>query len=225
VERVAALRWGILTHVPDRKHLPARLLQLAVGLLLYGFSIAIYVRSELGLDPWDVFHQGIADHTGISFGMVVVLVGVIVLALWLPLRARPGIGTIANVLAVGTVADLVLAHVGSPHDLGGRIAMLVAAVAGNAIATGLYIGSGLGAGPRDGLTVAVVARTGWSIRVTRTAVEVAVLAAGVGLGGTIGIGTLLYAVAIGPLTHLTIPFFSRDRRLHERARVAACAAS
>lgn len=211
--------------MPDRTHLPARLLQLAAGLLLYGLSIAIYVRSELGLDPWDVFHQGISDHTGISFGMVVVLLGAVVLALWLPLRARPGIGTIANVLVVGSVADVVLAHLGSPHGLGGRIAMLVGAVAGNAVATGLYIGSGLGAGPRDGLTLAVVARTGWSIRATRTAVEIAVLGAGFALGGTIGVGTLLYAVAIGPLTHLTIPLFSRDRRQAERAPLAACATS
>jgi uncharacterized membrane protein YczE len=209
----------------DGRHLPARLLQLAVGLLLYGLSIAVYVRSELGLDPWDVFHQGVSDHTGISFGMVVVLLGGVVLALWLPLRARPGIGTIANVIVVGSVADVVLAHVGSPHDLGPRIAMLGFAVVGNAIATGLYIGSGLGAGPRDGLTVALVARTGWSIRATRTAIEVAVLAVGIALGGTIGVGTLLYAVAIGPLTHLTIPFFSRDLRAAEASRVPACISS
>ncbi len=205
--------------------LPTRLVQLAAGLVLYGVSIAVYVRSELGLDPWDVFHQGIAERTGISFGMIVVLIGLVVLSLWLPLRTRPGIGTVANVLVVGTVADVALGQFGSPHGLAPRVIMLVAAIIGNGVATGLYIGSGLGAGPRDGLTVAVVARTGWSIRRTRTVVEILVLAIGFALGGTVGVGTLLYAVAIGPLMHVTVPLFSRDRRGPEPAALAACATS
>jgi uncharacterized membrane protein YczE len=206
-------------------HLPTRLLQLALGLVLYGLSIAVYVRSELGLDPWDVFHQGIAERTGVSFGMVVVGIGALVLGLWLPLRARPGIGTVANVIVVGSVADLALAQIGSPHDLVGRTGMLVGAVVGNAVATGLYIGSGLGAGPRDGLTMAIVARTNLTIRRTRTVIEVLVLLVGMALGGTFGVGTLLYALTIGPLTHITIPLLSRDRPEAERAPLAACATS
>lgn len=191
--------------------MPGRLVQLLAGLLLYGVSIAIYVRAGLGLDPWDVFHQGLARHTGVSFGVMIVIVSVIVLGLWIPLRARLGIGTIANAILVGVFADLALGYIGTPHGLATRLPLLVAAVVGNGIATGLYIGSGLGAGPRDGLTMALVARFGWPIRWTRMAIELGVLAIGIALGGTFGVGTVLYALMIGPLMHMTVPLFSRKR--------------
>lgn len=182
-----------------------RLLQLFLGLALYGVSLAMMVRADLGLDPWDVFHQGVARRTGLSFGTVVIATGAAVLLLWVPLRQRPGVGTVSNVVVLGLVVDLVLAVLDTPASLLGRAALLAGGIALNALATAAYLGAGLGPGPRDGLMTGLVRRTGGSVRVLRTAIEVAVLAIGWAFGGTVGVGTVLYAVAIGPLVHPLLP--------------------
>jgi uncharacterized membrane protein YczE len=171
-------------------------------------SIALLVRADLGLDPWDVLHQGLSRQTGISIGRWTIVVGALVLALWIPLRQRPGIGTVCNVLLVGLVMDAVLAVCPQPDRLDVRGALLVAGVVLNGVATGAYIGAGLGPGPRDGLMTGLAAR-GLSIRAARTGIEVTVLAAGWILGGTVGIGTVLYAVSIGPVVHVLLPLFTR----------------
>ncbi|MFI6519635.1 YitT family protein [Spirillospora sp. NPDC050679] len=181
-----------------------RLVQLYVGLALYGLGIALQVASTLGNDPWDVFHQGLSRQFGLSIGAWIIIAGALVMLLWIPLRQRPGIGTISNVLAVGLFADLFLWLLPEPEQLAVRWTYLVAAILVGGFATGCYIGAGLGAGPRDGLMTGLAAR-GHSIRVVRTGIEVAVLVVGWLLGGTVGIGTLLYAVAIGPLAHVFIP--------------------
>jgi uncharacterized membrane protein YczE len=186
---------------------PRRLVQLLAGLLLFGLSIALLVRARLGLDSWDVLHQGLAQRTGLPLGWVINGVGLIVLAAWLPLRQRPGYGTIANVVLVGLATQGALAVLPSPSPLLARWAMLIGAILVNAVATGLYIGAGLGPGPRDGLMTGLAAR-GYSIRRARTTIEVGVLVTGWLLGGAVGIGTLLYALTIGPLVHLLLPLFS-----------------
>jgi len=185
-----------------------RLVQLYLGLILYGGSASLMVLARLGLNPWDVFHQGLAKHTGLAIGTWSILVGLCVLLLWIPLHQRPGIGTISNVVFIGGTMDVVLGHVSPPHGLGIRIGFLVAGVFLNGVATGAYIGAGLGPGPRDGLMTGLAAR-GHSIRVVRTGLEASVLAIGWLLGGTVGLGTLLYAVAIGPLAHVFVPVFAR----------------
>lgn len=184
-----------------------RLTQLLFGLYLYGASMALLLRAGLGLDPWDVFHQGVAAHVGLSFGMLVNVVGALVLLLWIPLRQKPGIGTVANVLVIGTSVDLTLAILPGMDDLSLRVGFLLAGVALNGVAGAMYIGAGLGPGPRDGLMTGLVRRTGWSIRVVRTGIEFAVLAVGWLLGGTVGVGTVLYALAIGPLVQAFLPLF------------------
>src|SRR5262245_11190071 len=186
---------------------PRRLVQLHAGLLLFGLSIALLVRARLGLDSWDVLHQGLARRTGLPLGWVINGVGLLVLAAWLPLRQRPGYGTVANVVLVGLATDAVLAVLPSPSHLAERWATLLAAILVNAVATGLYIGAGLGPGPRDGLMTGLAAR-GFSIRRARTTIEIGVLATGWLLGGTVGIGTLIYALTIGPLVHLLLPLVS-----------------
>lgn len=185
-----------------------RLVQLQAGLLLYGLSMAMMVRSDLGLNPWDVFHQGVGDRTPLSFGTVVIITGAVVLALWVPLRQRPGIGTISNMIVIGLAADLGLWLIPAVETLAVRAAMLAFGILLNGAATSLYIGVGLGPGPRDGLMTGLAARTGRSIRAVRTGIEVAVLALGWALGGTVGFGTILYAVTIGPIVHRTLPFFT-----------------
>jgi uncharacterized membrane protein YczE len=182
-----------------------RLAQLYAGLVLYGVSIALQVRAGLGLDPWDVFHQGVSDHTGLSFGTVVILTGAGVLLAWIPLRQRPGLGTISNVIVLGVVADATLAVLPEAGSAPVGWAMLLAGVGLNGLASGAYIGAGLGPGPRDGLMTGLVRRTGGSVRIIRTTIEVSVLAVGVVLGGTVGPGTLIYALSIGPLIHLFLP--------------------
>jgi uncharacterized membrane protein YczE len=189
--------------VPDRPL--RRLVQLQLGLVLYGLSLALMVRAQLGLDPWDVLHEGVADRTGLSFGTVVILTGALVLLLWVPLRQRPGIGTVSNVIVIGVVADVALGLLTTPDALAARASMLAGAVVLNGVATAAYIGAGLGPGPRDGLMTGWVARSGGSVRRVRTAIEVAVLAAGWLLGGTAGLGTVLYALAIGPLVQAFLP--------------------
>ncbi|GAA2651684.1 membrane protein YczE [Paractinoplanes durhamensis] len=189
----------------DRR-LTRRLIQLFIGLVLYGVSMAFMVESGLGLNPWDVFHQGLSDVTGISFGAVVFLVGIPVLLLWIPLRQRPGLGTIANLVVIGFAVDGALAVLPEGHDLPARVGYLVAGILLNGLATGLYIGSRFGTGPRDGLMTGITGRfPKLSIRVVRTAIELSVLGAGFLLGGTAGIGTVAYALAIGPLVHLFLP--------------------
>ena len=178
-----------------------------VGLWLFGASVALLVRAEFGLDPWDVLHQGISERSGISLGIVVIVTSFVVLALWIPLRQRPGIGTVANVVLVGLAVDATLAVLPAPTQLSWRIGFLVAVILGNGIATGLYIGAGLGPGPRDGLMTGLAAR-GISIRLARTAIEITVLGVGWLLGGTVGFGTVAYALAIGPLAQLFVPLFT-----------------
>ena len=193
-----------------------RLAQLYGGLVLYGVSSSLLVLAGLGLDPWDVFHQGLSRTFGLAIGTWAILVGVAVLLLWIPLRQLPGIGTVSNVVLVGATMDVVLGHVHAPHAMAARIACLVVGVFLNGVATGAYIGAGLGPGPRDGLMTGLAAR-GHSIRVVRTALEVTVLVTGWVLGGTVGVGTVLYALSIGPLAHVFIPLFARGRPTPEHA--------
>jgi uncharacterized membrane protein YczE len=194
---------------------PRRLLQLVAGLVLYGISDAMILGAQLGADPWDVFHQGLSRRTGLAVGTCVVIVSVPVLLLWFPLRQRPGLGTICNVLVIGPVINLALPLMPRPPGLAAGVAILVGGVVLNGIATGAYIGAGLGPGPRDGLMTGYAAR-GHSIRVVRTGLEVTVMAVGFLLGGTVGIGTLVYALRIGPLAHLFVPLLTV--RAHERRR-------
>jgi uncharacterized membrane protein YczE len=192
-----------------RDRLGRRLVQLFVGLVLYGVSMALMIESALGLDPWDVFHQGLAERTGLSFGTITIIVGAAVLLLWIPLRQRPGIGTVSNVVLIGLAVDAALALLAAPDALVARIAFLVSGIVLNGVATGLYICARLGPGPRDGLMTGYVAlRPGRSIRLVRTVIEVTVLAIGFLLGGTVGVGTVVYALAIGPLAHVFIPLFT-----------------
>jgi len=178
--------------------------QLLIGPWLFGACIGLLLRADLGLDPWDVLHQGNSERTGVQIGLVVIATSVLVLAMWVPLRQRPGVGTLAN---VGLSLDATLAVLPAPRSLPWQVAFLVAGILGNGAATGLYIGAGLGAGPRDGLMTGLAAR-GVSIRVARTAIEVTVLLVGWLLGGTVGVGTVVYALAIGPLAHVFLPLFT-----------------
>jgi len=192
----------------DRR-LPRRLLQLFAGLTLYGVSMAMMVESGLGLTSWDVFHQGVSEATGLSFGTVVILAGLPILALWIPLRQRVGFGTLANLVVIGFVVDGALAVLPAGSGLPARITYLVAGIILNGAATGLYIGARLGTGPRDGLMTGLVHRfPRLSIRLVRTSIELTVLAVGFLLGGTAGIGTIAYALCIGPLAQLFLPMFT-----------------
>ncbi|BCY06653.1 YitT family protein [Actinoplanes sp. L3-i22] len=183
-----------------------RVTQLLAGLVLYGASMALMIESGLGLNPWDVFHQGLSEATGISFGWIVLLVGVPVLLLWIPLRQRPGVGTVANLVIVGFSADAALALLPAGATIPAKVGDLVGGILLNGFATGLYLGSRMGPGPRDGLMTGVHARfPKLSIRVIRTGIELLVLGAGMLLGGTAGVGTIAYALAIGPLVHLFLP--------------------
>lgn len=172
------------------------------GLILYGLSMAMMVRAELGLDPWDVFHQGLSRHTPMTIGVASAVVGAAVLVAWIPLRNRPGVGTVANVVVIAVTVHAALAVLSAPQTLPARMALMVAAVLLNAVATVLYVGAGLGPGPRDGLMTGLVAQSGLSVRLVRTAIEATVLTAGWLLGGSVGIGTVLYAFGIGPLVQL-----------------------
>lgn len=182
-----------------------RLARLLFGLSLYGFTMAMMVESTLGLDPWDVFHEGLAQQLPLTFGQVVILVGAVVLLLWIPLRQLPGVGTILNVIVIGLAADAGIAVISQPDDLWLRGLLLVGGVVGNGLAGAIYIGAQLGPGPRDGLWLGLVRRTGRSVRFWRTAIEVSVLAVGFALGGTVGVGTVLYALTIGPIVQFFLP--------------------
>ena len=187
--------------------LTRRIPQLLIGLAMYGISLAMFIRAGLGLDPWDVFHQGVAGRTGLSIGVVVIIVSFLVLLLWIPLRQRPGFGTLANAVLVGVFADIGLALIPAFTYLGGQIGMLAGAVVLNGIASACYIGARFGPGARDGLMTGLARRTGWSVRVSRTLIEVVVLGIGWLLGGSVGVGTVVYALAIGPLVQLLLPWF------------------
>jgi uncharacterized membrane protein YczE len=185
-----------------------RLAQLFIGLVLYGVSLALVLRAGLGLAPWDVLHQGLAERTGTTVGQMVMAVSFVVLLAWIPLRQRPGFGTLANAVLVGVFVDVTMSVLGDVHGLALRVAVLVTGVLLNGLATALYIGASLGPGSRDGLMTGLVRRTGRSVRLVRTCIEVTVLLVGFALGGTVGIGTLLYAVAIGPMAHALLPFLT-----------------
>lgn len=195
-----------------RERPAARLVQLLLGLVLYGTSMALMIRAQLGLSPWGVLHQGLVQVLGWSFGAVTATTGVIVLLLWFPLRQRPGIGTVANVIVIALSVNAVLAVLPAAHELPWQLFLLVCGVVGNAVATASYVGTRLGPGPRDGLMTGLHARTGASLRTIRTCIEITVLAAGWLLGGTAGIGTVLYALAIGPLTQFVLPFVAVRQR-------------
>jgi uncharacterized membrane protein YczE len=192
-----------------------RLPQLMAGLVLYGVSMAMAFRSTLGQSPWGVFHQGVAARLGLSIGTVVLLTGVVVLLLWIPLRQRPGIGTVGNVLVLGVAMDATDAVLPAPHALPARIALLVGGIVLNGVAGGMYIGAQLGPGPRDGLMTGLHRRTGRSMRLLRTGLEVSVLVTGVLLGGDAGVGTAAYALAIGPLTQYFLGVFTPSSARNE----------
>ena len=172
--------------------------QLCLGLILFGVSIALMINAHAGVDPWDVFHLGLAERTGLPIGWVVNLTAALVLVMWIPLRQRPGLGTVSNVIVVGVSLDTALVVLPVPHRLAARAGFLLVGIIANGVATGLYVGAGLGSGPRDGLMMGLAAR-GHSIRVVRTSIELTVLVVGWLLGGAVGVGTVVYAVSIGPL--------------------------
>jgi uncharacterized membrane protein YczE len=185
--------------------LARRLVQLYLGLVLYGFSMALLVRSQLGVMPWDVLHQGIARRVGLTLGTVTIIVGVIVLLLWIPLRERPGLGTVSNVIVIGLAVDASVAVLPAVPDLWLRMVLVAAGVTLNGVATAAYIGVRMGSGPRDGLMTGFERRTGGSVRIVRTVIEIAVVATGWLLGGTLGLATVLYALGIGPLVQVFLP--------------------
>lgn len=188
-----------------------RLVRLFAGLVLFGISMAMLIRATLGVGPWDVLHQGLSRHVPLSFGTIVILVSAIVLLLWIPLHERPGIGTVANAIVIGLVVDAALPVIATPATAPGRWGLMLAGVLVNGLATGLYIGAGLGPGPRDGLMTGLAA-SGHSISVVRTGIEVVVLAIGWLLGGTVGVGTVVFALGIGPLSQVFLPLFTLSDR-------------
>jgi uncharacterized membrane protein YczE len=193
--------------MPLTERLPRRLLQLELGLACYGVSISLMLKARLGNQPWDVFHQGVARHTGLSVGTVLIITGAAVLLCWIPLRQRPGIGTISNIVVIGLVVDQVNRLLPQPSQLALRGLFLVAGIVLCGVASGLYIGANLGPGPRDGLMTGL-ARRRWSLRGWRTLIEITVVVLGGLLGGRVGIGTIAYALSIGPLAQLFLPWFT-----------------
>ena len=198
--------------------LPRRLAQLTVGLVLYGVTLAMLIRGTLGNASWDVLHQGMAEHLPMSIGTAVIVMSLVVLVFWIPLREKPGLGTIANSFAVGLVADATLRVLAEPDVIWERVLLMVGGVVLNALATALYIGSQLGPGPRDGLMTGLHRKTKLPIGVVRTALEVVVVAIGFALGGVVGIGTILYTLSIGPLVQLMLPRFIVELPGFETAR-------
>ncbi|MFG3016207.1 YitT family protein [Streptomyces cinerochromogenes] len=197
-----------LTYLPLTERPARRLAQLLAGLALYGLSMSVLVRAALGVNPWSVLYEGLQRHTSLSFGTLSALVGVLVLLTWIPLRQKPTLGTFANVLVLACASDLGLFLI--PADLGlpGRICLLAAGILLNGFSVAVYVGARLGPGPRDGLMTGASSLTGGSIRLVRTLLEAAVLAAGWLLGGTVGVGTLLYALLVGPVTQFFLPWFA-----------------
>ncbi|MEY2974464.1 MAG: hypothetical protein RIR49_884 [Actinomycetota bacterium] len=192
---------------------------LLVGLALFGVSLGLVVRADLGLAPWDVFHQGVANQLGWSLGTVIVLTSFVVVLAWIPIRERPGLGTLANAVLVGIWVDLSLWAIPEIDSLTARIALLAVGIVVNGLATGLYIAARFGSGPRDGLMTGIAAR-GHSIRAVRTGIEAVVLVSGIALGGTFGVGTIAFALAIGPIAHIAIPFFARFTESADADRLA-----
>jgi uncharacterized membrane protein YczE len=184
-----------------------RILQLLIGLFLYGIAISMMVQAHVGIDPWDVLTQGVSKRTGIPFGLLTNIIGVAVLLLWIPLRQKPGIGTVLNALLIGPSAQLGLAIIPMQNLLWAQILLFAGGVVLLGIATGLYIGARLGPGPRDGLMTGLHARTGWKLWIVRSGIEVTVLLIGWALGGDFGVGTVAFALVIGPLVNFTIPRF------------------
>ncbi|MFD9224061.1 YitT family protein [Streptomyces sp. NPDC002730] len=193
-------------------HLTRRLLHLYIGLALYGVSSALLVRGGLGLEPWGVLHQGLAERTGLTIGVVSIIVGAAVLLLWIPIRQRPGLGTVSNVFVIGIAMDGTLALVPDVSGLGAQIPVMAGGIVLNGVATGLYLSARFGPGPRDGLMTGLHRLTGRSIRLVRTAIELAVVATGFVLGGSVGVGTVAYALAIGPLAQLFLRVFAISER-------------
>lgn len=187
--------------------LTRRIPQLVLGLVLYGISMALLVRGTLGVLPWDVLHQGVARHIPLTFGQIVILASLAVLLLWIPLRQPPGLGTVLNAVLIGLVVDPALGWLHEPDGLLPRLALMVAGIVLNGVATAMYIGAQLGPGPRDGLMTGLAVRTGRSIRLVRTVIEVTVVAVGWLLGGVLGVATVAYALLIGPLTQALLPAF------------------
>jgi uncharacterized membrane protein YczE len=188
-----------------RDRLVERVLRCLAGLVLCGVGIATIIAADLGVAPWDVLHQGISDRIGLPIGTVILLLGVVVLALWWPLGIRrPGVGTILNAALIGVFVDLTDLGLPDARGVAAQTAFLLVGIAAIGVGSGLYIGAGLGPGPRDGLMTGIAAR-GFSLRATRTVLEVAVLVAGWLLGGSVGIGTAAFAVAIGPIVHVALP--------------------
>ena len=188
--------------------LPRRVAQLLVGLVLFGVTMALMLRAGLGLEPWGVFTYGLIQHVPMSYGQMVVLSSFVILLLWIPLRQWPGLGTVANALVIGVATDLTLAVVPEIEGMAWRVLAMLAGIVGNGIAGAMYIGSQLGPGPRDGLMTGLHRRTGRSIRLVRTSIEVVVVAVGWLLGGIVGVGTVLYAVLIGPVVQLFLPMLT-----------------
>ncbi|OJX62890.1 MAG: hypothetical protein BGO95_02075 [Micrococcales bacterium 73-13] len=194
-----------------------RLTQLVLGVTAYGIGVALMVEAAIGVSPWDVLAQGLARITGIAFGWVTIVLGAVILLIWIPLRQRPGLGTVLNALVVGAAAQAYLTWVPAPTELWLRIGSFVLGLVVVAVATGAYIGSHFGPGPRDGLMTGLHARTGWPIWAVRTGIEVVVVAIGWALGGNVGVGTLAFALFIGPMVHVTMPWFSLRRHMDRAA--------
>lgn len=198
-----------------------RAAQLLFGLFCYGFAIGMMIQANLGVSPWDVLGQGAARQAGMAFGVVTTLIGALVLLLWIPLRQKPGIGTVLNVLMIGPSAEVCLALVPAPEQLWARALLFAGGLLLLAVATGLYIGARLGPGPRDGLMTGMHRRFGWPIWAVRTGIEVVVLGLGWALGGTVGLGTVAFALLVGPLVNRTLPLFHIPERPRTSAAVPA----
>jgi len=194
----------------SRSRLGRRIVSLYVGLVIFGWSEALLVEAELGVLPWDVLHQGLARHLGLTIGIWSVIAGAAVLLLWVPLHERPGLGTVSNVLTIGPALDASVWLMPTPDQLWLRVGYVVVAIVVNALATALYIGARFGPGPRDGLMTGLVRRTGSSIRLVRTAIEIVVVGTGFALGGTLGVATLAFVLTIGPLVHWFMPLLHID---------------
>lgn len=194
------------------RRMPRRLAQLYAGLLAFAFGEAMIVRANLGVMSWDVLHQGLARHLGLTIGQWSVIVGALVLLLWIPLRERPGLGTVSNVVVIGLALDVFLALLSAPTSMPARIALLVAGICLNGVATAAYVGASLGPGPRDGLMTGLVRTTGRPVGLVRTAIEVSVVLIGWLLGGNLALGTALFVLAIGPLVHVFLPLLTVGER-------------
>ena len=193
-----------LEQLEFRDRLGRRLVRCLVGLALFAVGISLQMNANIGAPPWDVFHQGVAKQTETSIGKIIVMTGFALLTLWIPLKQKPGLGTILNALEIGLVADIALEIIPEPNNILIRIIMVVVGIVTVAIGTGLYIGSALGPGPRDGLMTGL-AKRGIPIRVGRTAIEITVLIVGMILGGQVGIATFAFAFGVGPLVHFFLP--------------------